>query len=358
MPPLGGSGLEALTDGGGGGGTASPLILQAFGVVGAPELAFLGDEDTGLYRPAADQLGLVAGGVEIARAQEVVGANQFIVAAGVIQNNAAAPSLAFGDGDTGFYESADDTLRVTLAGVARFNFDDAAGGTFRSELGNGPAMRNVSSTSGTVASLVPRQGDSDTGIGNAGDDRLAMIAGGVLGIRVIESAGVITNQLFGTTSMDIAGGPALQSEAATFNNPSIVPNKSDDDTGIGYGGADVLDLIAGASNRVRLTSGDSVFRGDWNANTSSGPALLDEGASSSNPTIVPNRADDDTGIGRDAVDGLALIAGGVDCLRVREIGGARAVGLYTTTPIVQQTGVGTDAASIHAACVAIGLFTA
>ena len=65
---LGGGGLEGLTSNGGGGGGVpdSPLILQAFGVVGAPELAFLGDEDTGLYRPAVNTLGLVAGGVELA----------------------------------------------------------------------------------------------------------------------------------------------------------------------------------------------------------------------------------------------------------------------------------------------------
>ena len=309
-----GLGLEGLTsDSGGGGGVPdSPLILQGLGVVGAPELTFIGDLDTGIYSPAADQLGLVAGGVE--------------------------------------------------------------------------------------------------------------------GIRVEEAASVITNTIFGRLIGSAAGGPALQNEAATFNNPSVLPNKTDDDTGIGYGGSDVLDLIAGASNRVRLTAGDSVFRGDWNTNTSTGSALLDEGASSSNPTIVPNRADDDTGIGwraadqleivaggvaaftfaeaagvitntfrgnlvaaggggagpamlnvgasasvptlvpnqadqntgigRDAVDGLSMIAGGLGCIRAREIGGARAVGFYTTTPIVQQTGVAVSAAAIHAACVALGLFTA
>ena len=355
---LGGGGLEGLTSGAGGGGGVpdSPLILQAFGVVGAPELAFLGDEDTGLYRPAADQLGIVAGGVEIARAVEVTGANQFIVAPGVIQNAPATPSLAFGDGDSGFYENADDFISVAIAGVRHFAFGAGTNGFGGILSGAGRILNEV--TSATNPTLLPFNTDVDSGIGQNANDQVSIIAGGVEGIRVVEAAAVITNTLFGTTSMNIAGGPALQSEAATFNNPSILPNKTDDDTGIGYGGSDVLDLIAGASNRVRLTSGDSVFRGDWNANTSSGPALLDEGASSSNPTIVPNRADDDTGIGRDAVDSLSLIAGGLGCLRVREIAAARAIGFYTTTPIIQQTGVAVSAAGIHAACVALGLFTA
>ena len=377
------------------------------------------DLDTGIGQNAADQLSLIAGGVEIARAQEAA-VEQFIISPGAILGSAALPSLAFGDGDSGIRESVDDALKVTLAGVDRWTF---TADRFVAVAGNGPSLQNEAATatnptmipalgdvstgiggvttnlslivggaerihldtsisigntftgdwaaanatgpvildeavSGTNPTLAPQRGDEDTGIGRAGADILSLIAGGVEGIRVAEAAAVITNTLFGNLIGGAAGGPALFNESATFNNPNILPNKTDDDTGIGYGGADVLDLIAGASNRVRLTSGDSVFRGDWNANTSSGPALLDEGASSSNPTIVPNRADDDTGIGRDAVDSLALIVGGLDALRVREIGGARAVGFYTTTPIVQQTGVAVTDVAIHAALVALGLITA
>ena len=86
--------------------------------------------------------------------------------------------------------------------------------------------------------------------------------------------------------------------------------------------------------------------------------MLNEDASSTNPTLVPNQADPDTGLGRDTVDGLAFIAGGVSCMRIREIAAAPAVGLYTTTPIVQQTGVAVTIAAVHAALVALGAFTA
>lgn len=33
-------------------------------------------------------------------------------------NDAANPSLAFGDGDTGFYEITDDNLQISMAGTA------------------------------------------------------------------------------------------------------------------------------------------------------------------------------------------------------------------------------------------------
>ncbi len=50
-------------------------------------------------------------------------------------------------------------------------------------------------------------------------------------------------------------------------------------------------------------------------------ALLDEAASATNPTLVPDKADVDTGIGTAAADQLSLIAGGVEGIRVTEAAG-------------------------------------
>ena len=376
-----------------------------------------GDSDTGIGLATLDGLSLIAGGVEVARLQEVTGDVQFILPQ---DNTPLLPTFAFGDGDSGFFESVDDAIGVSLAGVRRWVFTEDR---FVGSAGNSPSLQNEGSTatnptmipalgdvstgiggvttnlslivggvervhldttlsvgntftgdwkasnasgpvmidevaSGTNPTLTPRKGDEDTGIGGAAADQLSLIAGGVEGIRVTEAAAVITNTLFGTTSMNIAGGPALQSEAATFNNPSILPNKTDDDTGIGYGGSDILSLIAGASERVRLTSGDGLFRGNWDASTSTGPSLLNEVPSATNPTIVPNQADDNTGIGAAAADQLDLIAGGLSCMAVRETAAARQIGFYTTAPISQQTGVAVSSAGIHAALVALGLITA
>ena len=238
---LGGTGLEGQTSGGGG-GPDSPLILQGFGVVGAPELAFLGDEDTGLYRPAADQLGIVAGGVETARAT----AAQFIVSPGAVLGSGAAPSLAFGDGDTGLFESADDTLKIVTAGVAKFY--------------------------------------------------------------------VVANQL----RSEVAFGGAILNEVVSGTNPTLIPKNTNLSTGIGSVSSDVLSLIANGSERLRLSStAGNTITGNLVSATSSGPGMLDEGASGTNPVFVPNQADPDTGFTRSGVNQSSIVNGGVEALRVR-----------------------------------------
>lgn len=250
------------------------------------------DVNTGLGTNGADQLSLIAGADEIARAVEVPGANQFILTPGLIDNNPALPTLAFGDGDTGFFENVDDLIGVSNGGVLTWIIGS---GAFSGQNGNAPQLRNFAATNINPSINVNRS-DSNTGLGQAGDDTLSIVAGGVEGFRVAEVGAVITNTIFG--DLVTTGG----------------------------GGA--------------------------------GPAIRNRGASATVPTLIPNQADDDTGLSRDTINGISLVAGGLGCIRGRNIGGARAVGFYTTTPIIQQTGVAVTAAAIHAACVNLGLFTA
>ena len=42
-----------------------------------------------------------------------------------------------------------------------------------------------------------------------------------------------------------AGGPSILNEAAGFTNPTLVPDRGDLDTGIGYSGTDQLSLVVG-----------------------------------------------------------------------------------------------------------------
>jgi hypothetical protein len=43
-------------------------------------------------------------------------------------------------------------------------------------------------------------------------------------------------------------------EAATNANPTVVPNKSDPDTGIAWNAANDLSLVAGAATNIRINS--------------------------------------------------------------------------------------------------------
>lgn len=95
----------------------------------------------------------------------------------------------------------------------------------------------------------------------------------------------------------------------------------------------------------------------FNTVTAGGPSLVDEAATSTNPGFVFD-GDPDTGVGHTGPDHLALIAGALDCITIREVAGARQVGFYVTAPVSLQTGVAVSAAGVHAALVNLGLITA
>jgi hypothetical protein len=100
-----------------------------------------------------------------------------------ISNDAVTPTLAFGDGDSGLYESADDTLTFAIAGSAGFSVAAAA---LTAADANGPAMLNEAA-SATNPTLAPDRSDTDTGIGTGTADTLSLVAGGVEMLRCVES---------------------------------------------------------------------------------------------------------------------------------------------------------------------------
>ena len=76
-------------------------------------------------------------------------------------NDQATPTLAFGDGDTGFYESADDELRLSIGGTLKWLFNT----TYLGSAGSlGGVLRQVG-VSSTVPSIIPAGSDTNTGIG-------------------------------------------------------------------------------------------------------------------------------------------------------------------------------------------------
>ena len=142
------------------------------------------DADTGIGSAAADQLSLIAGGVEIARLSEST-EDQFIVSPGQFLGSAALPALALGDGDTGFYETFDDVLFLAIGGVNRFVWADAAN-SFQGAIGSSGWVRNEVA-SATNPTIGPSSSDSDTGIGSAAADQLDLIAGALSCMSVRET---------------------------------------------------------------------------------------------------------------------------------------------------------------------------
>jgi len=113
-----------------------------------------------------------------------------------LHNDTATPTLAFGDGDSGFYEISDDAIVVSIAG-SRVNLWNST-----HYIAGGGATRNAAiphAVATATSSAFSFYGDLDTGIGSAGADQLSLIAGGVEGIRITEADNVATSSMrFGT----------------------------------------------------------------------------------------------------------------------------------------------------------------
>lgn len=92
-------------------------VKVPFGTAAAPGLSFNTDSNTGVYRPAADTLAISAGGVDVA--SFTPGGMELPTGSVSLANGtAAAPSLCFnGEGDTGLYQAAAQTLGLAVGGA-------------------------------------------------------------------------------------------------------------------------------------------------------------------------------------------------------------------------------------------------
>ncbi|KKT98942.1 MAG: hypothetical protein UX02_C0010G0001, partial [Candidatus Moranbacteria bacterium GW2011_GWC1_45_18] len=115
-----------------------------------------------------------------------------------------ATGLAFGDGDTGIWESADDAMEISLGGTQSWNITSAmlSGNTAGSA-----GILNTASTS-TIPSILPFDTDTDTGIGHAADNVLSFIAGGTNALNVNSSGYVGIGTTNPQYNLHLTGSPS------------------------------------------------------------------------------------------------------------------------------------------------------
>jgi len=163
------------------------------------------------------------------------------------ENDAVTPTLAFADGDSGIYESTDDTLNFTTAGSERFRM---VGNLFRGQGANSGGIYNEVS-SATNPTLAPNHNDANTGIGRAAADQLSLIAGGTE-ISRLTSSGLL-----------IPDGSTLALELGTGADSRLYYDGTDtflDLRAVGTG--DLMIALAGSfpspdANNVHIWKGDS-----------------------------------------------------------------------------------------------------
>lgn len=111
-------------------------------------------------------------------------------------NDAATPTIAFGDGDSGIFEYSDDIIHISLGGATRYIFT-----TSYIYATSGSGIRNTPPSS-TTPNILPYIDDSNTGIGRAGEDLLSLIAGGTEGIRIEAAKSTFAGTIQGATISD------------------------------------------------------------------------------------------------------------------------------------------------------------
>ncbi len=144
---------------------SSSHVALADGAVGTPALRFSSDPNTGLWRIAADTMGISAGGTEIARLLINVGIPQIQSA----QGTAAQPVYTFfSDPDTGFYNPGANQLAISAGGSLRVNFAST-------EVLTTVPIRVSSGSEGAPGYSF--NSDNDTGFYRPGADQLRAVAG-------------------------------------------------------------------------------------------------------------------------------------------------------------------------------------
>jgi len=209
--------------------TNAAAIRNTAATATVPVHVFVGDYDTGIGRAAVDQLSLIAGGVEGIRIVEAAGLTSVGIGIAPVtgtrltlpqENDAATPTLAFGDGDTGIYESLEDTLSFATSGGVRFSINNSV--LEATGISSGAALvREVPSATNPVFSFL---GDLDTGVGRSGTNALSLIAGGVEGIRIIESGAAISGINF-YGDLDFQQASEISTSAGDLTlNPAVSLN--------------------------------------------------------------------------------------------------------------------------------------
>ena len=263
------------------------------------------------------------------------------------------------NGGAGFTNSSGGGV-VIRGGIGAGTGNGGQSNLIGGQSGNG-ATGNGGNVEVVAGASVATNGDGGDAVLGAG---AGSGGGGVGEIQLKLGAGIQYRIDVAGLHGEVSSGPVLRNVGASSIIPNLIPNRTDTDTGIGQTSADILSLIAGAVEGLTIAESGGVitltFRGDLQAagGGGAGPVMRNVSASPSVPTIIPNQADPDTGLTRDSINGVSMVGGGLGCIRGRNIGGARAVGFYTTTPIIQQTGVAVTDVAIHAALVALGLITA
>jgi hypothetical protein len=140
------------------------------GTAGAPGFMFQSDQDTGIYNTAANSLGITAGGsVRLTASTTDVRVSN--AAFRTIDGTAGSPAISFvSDQDTGITRNSANNIGFSAGGTVRMSVSSTA------IVPGGVPIRAITGTAG--APSYEFQSDQDSGMYSAGADSVSIAAGG------------------------------------------------------------------------------------------------------------------------------------------------------------------------------------
>jgi hypothetical protein len=231
---------------------------------------------------------------------------------------ATAPSYSFaGATDMGVFRIG-AALGFATAGLTRWAINATE---LAAQVVGGPLFRGAVAASATVPTIMPNGTDINTGLGWNAADQLSLVAGGVEIARAIEAGTSATDQFF-LPRDGAAATPALAIGAL----------------GIGFwtGGVAQLNASIGGVRKMFLNSSAFTVDGSIGVEAATGPRMLLEVPSATNPVINVRQNDADTGLGSNAVGSISQISDGEESTRTVA---ASAGGLQANN---QSTGAGLE----------------
>lgn len=176
--------------------------------------------------------------------------------------NAANPTLAFGDGNSGFYESADNTIAVALGGTRQWRFHaNWFAGT----------LVELTDTVSVTIPMYTEGSDLDTGIGFGNNDILTLITGGIERVRIDANGninfktGTLTTSSLTAGRVLFAGTNGLISDDADLtydatNNNLTAAGRGRFDGGLWCDGTTGATPTSGAGTRLMWIPDKAAFR--------------------------------------------------------------------------------------------------
>jgi hypothetical protein len=167
-------------------------------------------------------------------------------------DDVAAPTLAFGDGDTGLYEFATNGIAFSTNGTRRAYLNSS--GFFSSDSSGGYSLEpNAASATNPVYVF---NDDTDTGIGSAAADQVTIVAGA-------DEAWTFSEEAYGTAAGDSVAFVSDLVTAPSSNPTGGVLLYSDADTLYIRDTSGTVTDLAGAASGTNLNDiGDATAAGD------------------------------------------------------------------------------------------------